>query len=101
MAFVQTIEVEATDEAGLREHLASWHAEQAGLAPGYRGARILAQEAAPGRYLIEVDFSTREEAARNNERAETAAWAAKLAELVAGEPQFTDFRLVYATPEGR
>ena len=33
MAFVQTVEVEATDEAGLRDHLAGWHAEQAGLAP--------------------------------------------------------------------
>ncbi|MDQ4098466.1 MAG: hypothetical protein M3144_11440 [Actinomycetota bacterium] len=101
MAFVQTIEVEATDEVGLRDHLAAWHGEQAGLAPGYLGARILAEEAAPGRYVIEVDFSSREEAARNNERAETTAWAAKLAELVAGEPRFTDYRLVYPTSEGR
>jgi hypothetical protein len=44
MAFVQTIEVEAADEAGLRDHLAGWHGEQAGLAPGYLGARILAEE---------------------------------------------------------
>jgi hypothetical protein len=41
---LQTIEVEAADEAGLRDHLAGWHGEQAGLAPGYLGARILAEE---------------------------------------------------------
>jgi hypothetical protein len=44
MGFVQTIEVEATDEVALRDHLAGWHGEQAGLAPGYLGARILAEE---------------------------------------------------------
>ena len=37
MAFVQTIEAEATDEVAVRDHLAGWHGEQAGLAPGYLG----------------------------------------------------------------
>lgn len=101
MAFVQTIEVEGTDDSMLKDHLAAWHAEQAGLAPGYQGARILADEARPGRYVIEVDFSTPEEAARNNARPETAAWASKLAEFVQGEARFTDYRLVFATGEGR
>jgi quinol monooxygenase YgiN len=101
MAFIQTIEVRADDEASLRDHVAGWHAEQAGIAPGYRGARILADEDTPGRFLIEVDFSSRDEADRNNARPETAAWAAKLDELTTSEPRFTNYRLVCTTEQGR
>ena len=101
MAFVQTIEVQAADETSLRDHLASWHAEQGGLAPGYRGGRILADEDNPGRFVIEVDFSSREEAGRNNDRAETAAWASKLRELTTGEPRYVNYRLVSASATGK
>lgn len=97
MAFVQTIEVRADDEATLQEHAANWHAEQAGTAPGYRGVRILADEREPTRFLIEVDFSSQEDAERNNSRPETAAWSAKLGELVTTEPRFTNYRLVCTT----
>jgi quinol monooxygenase YgiN len=99
MTFTQTMEVQASDERALHDHVASWHAEQAGIAPGYRRARVLADEKQPGRYLIEVDFSSPEEAARNNERPETNAWAAKLGELVTGAPEYRDFRLVCTTEE--
>ncbi len=99
MAFVQTIEVQAADETLLREHFASWHAKQAGLAPGYRGGRILADEATPGRFLIEVDFSSHEEADRNNARPETEAWATKLREMVSAEPRYANYRLAWATSE--
>jgi quinol monooxygenase YgiN len=99
MPFTQTMDVRASDEAALRDHVAAWHAEQAGIAPGYRRARVLADTKQSGRYLIEVDFTSPEEAARNNERPETAAWAAKLGALVAGAPEFRDFRLVCTTEE--
>ncbi len=99
MAFIQTIEVRTDDEATLRDHVAGWHAEQTGIAPGYRSARILADEDTPGRFLIEVDFSSRDEADRNNTRPETAAWAAKLNELTTGEPRFTNCRLVCTTDQ--
>jgi quinol monooxygenase YgiN len=101
MAFVQTIEVQAAEETPLCQHLAAWHAEQAGLAPGYQGGRVLADNDSPGRFVIEVDFSSREEAERNNERAETAAWATKLRELVSGEPRYANCRLAWAGAEGK
>jgi hypothetical protein len=99
MSFTQTMEVQTSDEAALRDHVAGWHAEQAGIAPGYRRARVLADAKQSGRYVIEVDFSSPEDAARNNERPETGAWAAKLGELVSGTPQYRDFRLVCTTEE--
>lgn len=98
MSFTQTIEVTTTDEQALHDHVAGWHAEQLGLAPGYQGARILADEQAEGRYLIEVEFASRAEAEQNDRRPETAAWATKLGELVAGEPQFRNLRVVCSTP---
>lgn len=97
MAFTQTIEVRSSDERALHEHVSAWHAEQAGVAPGYQGARILADEKTPDRYVIEVDFSSRHDADRNNDRAETQAWAAKLAELADGALGFRDYRLVCTT----
>jgi quinol monooxygenase YgiN len=99
MTFTQTMEVQASDEAALRDHLAGWHAEQAGIAPGYRRSRLLADTKQSGRYVIEVDFTSPEEAAHNNERPETAAWAAKLGELVTGAPEYRDFRLVCTTED--
>jgi len=96
MSFTQTIEVTSGDERTLCDRLTAWHAEQHGLAPGYQRARLLADTDAPGRYLIEVDFSSREEAERNNDRPETAAWAAKLQELVTGTPRYTNLRVVCA-----
>lgn len=99
MSFTQTMEVQASDERALHDHVASWHAEQAGIAPGYERARVLADAKQSGRYVIEVDFTSPEEAARNNERPETKAWADKLGELVTGTPGYRDFRLVCTTEE--
>jgi len=97
MKFVQTIEVEGADESALQQHLTSWHADQRGVAPGYEGARILADQEMPGRCVIEVVFSSQADAEANNARPETAAWAEKLGELASGAPQFRSFRLVYET----
>ena len=99
MSFTQTMEVQAGDEAALRDHVAGWHAEQAGIAPGYQRTRVLADAKQPGRYVIEVDFTSPEEAARNSKRPETSAWAAKLGELVTGTPEYRNFRLVCTTEE--
>lgn len=80
MAFTQIITVEGADQQALHDHVSAWDAEQSGVAPGYLGARILADDG-EGRFLIEVDFSSEEEARRNDDRAETQAWAQKLSEL--------------------
>jgi quinol monooxygenase YgiN len=98
--FAQIIEVTATHKQALGDHVAGWQAEQHGLVPGCRAARILANEDTPGRYLIEGDFPSGEEAGRHNLWPETAAWAIKLAELAGGDPKFRNLRVVCTTGGG-
>ena len=97
MGYTLTIEVTAAGDKELHDHVAAWHAEQLGIAPGYQGARILADTAQANRYVVEVDFASQDEADRNNERPETAAWAAKLGELTTGEAAYRSFRRVCST----
>ena len=97
MTFVQTIHIETNDIQPVHDLVSTWHAEQVGVAPGYQRARILADEGRPRHYVIEVDFSSKEEAETNNDRSETAAWAKNLADLVDGAPTFTSHRLVCTT----
>ena len=98
MSFTQIIEIDGIrDEQQLRELVAGWDEEQAGTAPGYLGSRVFAEEDAPGRYLVEVDFSSADEAKRNNDRDETARWAERLRDLADGEPNYRNLRRAYAT----
>lgn len=98
MGFTQIIRItDVDDEQAVVDHLAGWDAEQAGVAPGYLGARLLAGEGAPGEYLIEVDFSSQQEAERNSARPETATWADGLRKLVGAEPDYGDYRRVWST----
>lgn len=97
MTFVQTIEVDAADIGPIQDLVSTWHAEQAGVAPGYERARILADEGRPNRYLIEVSFSSKEEAEANNARAETANWARRLEGIAGSAPVFTNLALVCTT----
>lgn len=96
MGFTQIITVEGADEAALHELVAEWDTDQAGVAPGYRGARVLADDEA-GQCLIEVDFTSEEDARRNNDRSETQSWAASLGELVSSEPGYRNLRQVCTT----
>lgn len=96
MAFTQLITVTGADEQALHDHLAAWDSEQSGVAPGYLGARILADDANPGRHLIEVDFTSEDDARRNNDRQETKAWAEKLGSLVS-DASYADLRQVCTT----
>jgi quinol monooxygenase YgiN len=98
MSFTQIIELDGvSDEHVLQDHLAGWHDEQAGQAPGYLRARALADRDAPGRYLIEVDFSSEEEAKQNSDRPETSAWADRLQSLTGTSPTYRNLRGVYTT----
>lgn len=97
MGFTQVLTVEGADEQALHEHVANWDAEQSGVAPGYLGARVLADEDRPGRYLVEVDFSSKEEAQRNNDSPETATWAEQLRGLAGGEAAYLNLRQVCTT----
>ncbi len=99
MTFTQMITVTTDDSRALADHAATWNAEQGGIAPGYLGTRILASRDVPDQYVIEVDFSSEEEAGRNNDRAETAAWAQRLRDLVDTEPTYDSYVRVW-TAEG-
>jgi quinol monooxygenase YgiN len=97
MSFTQIITVEVSDEQALRDHIANWDREQSGEAPGYVGSRVLADQDQPGSFLIEVDFTSQEEAQRNNDRPETQQWAEQLRSLVDGDPSYRNLRRVFAT----
>lgn len=98
MTFTQIIEVDGVEnEQAVHDHVATWDAEQAGVAPGYLGARVLADTDRPGRYHLVVDFSSEEEATANNERPETARWATGTRDLAGTEPTHHNLREVCTT----
>lgn len=97
MAFTQIITIDGADEQALHDHVAAWDAEQGDAAPGYQGVRVLADQQHPGRHLVQVDFDSEDSAQRNNDRAETQAWAEQLRELAGGEPSYRDLREVCTT----
>jgi len=103
--FSQTISFRCDDPKILIEMLEQWDLQQAAAdIMGFMGARLLADREDPGHYLIIADFGVvdpdvpaAEEAARNNERPETQAWAAHFAEVVDGPPVYGHYDELYRT----
>ena len=103
--FSQTITVRCNDPATLVEMLAQWDLNQATSdIMGYMGTRVLADREKLGRYVIIADFGVidppcrpPDEAARNNMRPETQTWAARLREVIDGEPEYHHFDEIYRT----
>lgn len=103
--FSQSIAVRCDDPTAIVELLTEWDLHQATSdVMGYMGTRVLADRDDPGRYVIIADFgiidpdvSAADEAARNNERPETQAWAARLREVVDGEPEYHHYDELYRT----
>jgi hypothetical protein len=103
--FSQTITVRCKQPAKLLELIAQWDRNQAASdIMGYMGTRVLADREHADCYMVIADFgivdpgvSAAEEAARNNERPETKAMAAAVADLIDGEPEYHDFDEVYRT----
>lgn len=103
--FSQSIVVHCADPAVLVEMLDEWdRAQAAGDIMGYMGTRLLADREHPGRYEIIADFGVvdpavgaADEAARNNERPETQAWAARLLNVIDGEPEYRHYDELYRT----
>lgn len=103
--FSQTITVRCDDPAPIVELLAEWDVNQATSdIMGYMGTRVLADREKLGQYVIIADFgvvdpnvSAADEAARNNLRPETQEWAARLLELIDGEPEYHHFDEIYRT----
>jgi hypothetical protein len=103
--FTQTISVRCDDPTPIIELLAQWDVDQASSdIMGYMGIRVLADRQNPGEYLIIADFgvvdpdvSAADEADRNNQRPETQATAARMRELVDGEPEYRHYDELYRT----
>jgi hypothetical protein len=103
--FSQTITVRCDDPAKLVDMLSQWDLDQATTdIMGYMGTRLLADRDNPDHYVIVADFgvidpdvSASDEAARNNERPETQAWAARLLDAIDGAPQYHHYDELYRT----
>ena len=103
--FSQIISVTCDDPAPIIALLEQWDLDQASTdIMGYMGIRVLADREHPGQYLIIADFgvvdpdvSAADEAARNNERPETQATAARMREFVKGEPEYHHYDELYRT----
>ena len=103
--FSQSVTVRCNDSAPIVELLAEWDRNQATSdIMGYMGTRLLADVDEPGRYVILADFGVvdpnvcaADEAERNNMRPETRAWAARLLEVIDGEPEYQHFDVIYCT----
>jgi hypothetical protein len=105
--FSQMISVRCSDPTPIIEMLTDWDLQQATSdIMGYMGTRLLADRDNPGQYVIVADFgvvdpdvSAAEEAARNNERPETHAIAARLRAVVDGEPEYRHYDELYRTDQ--
>jgi hypothetical protein len=103
--FSQTITLYADDPAPIVELLKEWDLNQAAAdIMGYMGIRLLADREEPRRYVIIADFGVvdpdvpaADEAQRNNERPETQASAARMRELIDGEPEWHHYDELYRT----
>jgi len=104
--FTQIISFHCPQPERLVELAAAWDEMQAEAdVMGYMGSHILADREDPGRYLliaefgvVDPDVSAAEEAMRNNDRPETQEWAAKLLEIVEGEPpEYHNYDEIYRT----
>ena len=103
--FSQTITVRCDDPAPLLALIAEWDLNQStGEIMGYMGTRVLADREKLGHYMIIADFgvvdpnvSAADEAARNNARPETRAFAERVREIIDGEPEYHHFDEIYRT----
>jgi hypothetical protein len=103
--FSQTITFRCETPDLVLEMMEQWDIEQATTdIMGYMGTRLLADRENPGTYVIVADFGVvdpdvcaADEAARNNERPQTKAWAALLRQLIDGEPSYRHYDELYRT----
>ena len=103
--FSQTITVHCDNPEILIEMLVEWDLRQATSdIMGYMGTRLMADREHPDQYVMVADFgvidpdvSAADEALRNNERPETKAFAARLREVIDGEPEYRHFDELYRT----
>ena len=103
--FSQTIVVRCANPEKIVESLREWDRNQAASdIMGYMGTRVLADRENAGQFMIIADFgvidpdvTAAEEAARNNSRPETQAWARNLLNMIEGEPEYRHYDEIYRT----
>lgn len=103
--FSQMITVSCNDPAPMLELVAEWDRNQAmSDIMGYMGTRVLADREKFGRYVIIADFgvidpsvSAADEAARNNARPETRAFAERMRKVLDDEPEYHHYDEIYRT----
>jgi hypothetical protein len=103
--FSQTITVRCGSPEKIVESLEEWDRNQAASdIMGYMGTRVLADRENLGQYMIIADFgvidpdvTAAEEAARNNARPETQAWAQNLLSMIEGVPEYHHYDEIYRT----
>jgi hypothetical protein len=103
--FSQMITLQCPELPKLIELVQEWDlAHATSDIQGYMGSRILADRENAGRYVVIVDFgvvdpdvTAAEEAERSNERPETKAMAAAVAEIIQGPPQYHNYDEVFRT----
>ncbi len=87
MQFTQHVVITAPDEDALLSLIEAWSNEDT-EGTGFIGGRLLRFRDKPGRYVLQADFDSWESADANNERPETQEWAARLNELIEGDPKY-------------
>lgn len=92
MKFSQHIVINATDEDALLNLVRD---DPSGLPPGLTGLRLLRFRDKPGRYAIQAEFDSWENADKSNDRPEVQAWATRLAEMIEGDPKYENLDVVY------
>ena len=103
--FSQTIIVRCGDPEKIVESLREWDRNQASAdIMGYMGTRLLADRENLGQFMLIADFgvidpevTAAEEAARNNSRPETQAWAQNLLNIIDGVPEYHHYDEIYRT----
>jgi hypothetical protein len=86
--FIQVIHGMCSDESTLRHHMERWREELSPGADGWLGGTYGITD--DGRFVAVVRFASREDAMRNSERPEQAAWWAEASRCFDGEVRFHD-----------
>lgn len=71
-----------------------WQAEQAPIAPGFKGSYMLREKNSPNGCTLVVLFENQQLAQQNSDRPDTNAWYRQMLELIDGQPEFIDAEVV-------
>ena len=94
--FAQIIRFNAKPDAWekLEEFDRRWQAEQAPIAPGFKGSYMLREKDSANGCTLVVLFESAELAQQNSDRPETNQWYRQMLALIDGEPEFIDAEVV-------